>query len=317
MFLGIPRGAFYYDYYGFIQRLFQNSEVNIITGIENSDETLSRGAKTTVDEVCLPIKLTAGQVNILADGCDKVLVPRLAKDHRGRWLCPKQLGLPELMMGMEDRQKIITTDPIDFSNKKDTGKKLWKVCSELGMDRGRFHENFEDAYGYQQDISTGKRHMYVEAAWEFTPELKEGEIILPNIGKVLLLGHCYNVYDKYSNGGIFNRLDELGLDTVTERAVLQKDKERAVKDLKLLKSPFWESLVRTLGTAVCLKEQVEGIIYMSSFSCGPDAFIVEMIKHHIGDTPLMVLKLDEHKGNAGFETRLEAFADLLERRRAS
>ena len=42
-----------------------------------------------------------------------------------------------------------------------------------------------------------------------------------------------------------------------------------------------------------------------------------MIKIYIPDIPIMVLKLDEHKGSAGYETRLEAFSDLLERRQAS
>ena len=111
------------------------------------------------------------------------------------------------------------------------------------------------------------------------------------------------------------KLDALGIDTVTERETAHLDREKAVAELDLIKTPFWESMVRILGAAMCLKNQIDGIIYLSSFSCGPDAFIIELLKEHIKEIPVMVLKLDEHKGEAGYETRLEAFADLLEYRR--
>ena len=63
-----------------------------------------------------------------------------------------------------------------------------------------------------------------------------------------------------------------------------------------------------------MSDTVDGIIYLSSFSCGVDAFVSDMLRLHLGDIPFMVLKLDEHKGNAGLETRIEAFVDMLERR---
>ena len=60
----------------------------------------------------------------------------------------------------------------------------------------------------------------------------------------------------------------------------------------------------------------DGMIYLSSFSCGIDSVVTELIKIELGDFPFMVLKLDEHTGEAGYNTRLEAFADMLKRRRA-
>ncbi len=316
MILGIPRGEFYYDYYGFISRLFDDSDIHIMTDVENDDEVLSKGSSIVVDEACLPIKLTAGQVEILTKHCDKVLVPRLGRDLKGRWLCPKLLGLPELLSKISDHEKIIVTGFVDFKNKNGARRLFWDICRKLGMDRKIFVRNFENAYTHQLKISDGNKKMHVEAGWEFTPELSEGEIILPNFGKVLLAGHGYNVYDKFSNKDIISKLDELGLETVTERELYYNEKEDAVQKLGLMKTPFWEAVVRILGTAVCLKDEVEGIIYLSSFSCGLDAFIIEMIKKYVGSLPVMVIKLDEHKGTAGFETRLEAFADMLQRRRA-
>jgi len=317
MFIGIPRGTYYYEYCGFLKRLLEGGGVEIVEGIYDKEDILKKGVSVCVDEACLPVKLFAGQVTSLIDSCDMIFIPRIEKDFSGRWSCPKLIGLPELLMQVADKDKLLITGPIDFSNKSDAKSTLWKACKRIGMNRVAFGKKFDEAYSFQKDVALGKRSMYVEAAWEFTPEVGEDEIILPNLGKVLLTGHSYNVFDKFSNGHVIEKLDELGLEAVTERDVLQSCKEEEIRKIGLMKVPFWSTLVNTVGTVLYIKDKVEGIVYVSYFSCGQDPFIIELIKKHAGDLPVMVLKLDEHKGTAGFDTRLEAFADLLERRRAS
>lgn len=314
--LGVPRGLFYYDYIEFIKLLFDSTEIKLVWGEENNDDTLLAGSRFVVDEACFPIKLFAGQVASLLEKCDAVLIPRLMKDFSGRWLCPKLLGLPEILWELPDHNKLFITEPLYFDDSKKLKKSLWELCGKTGMNRKKFNMNFSKAYMYQKNLMSGAVHQHIEAAWEFTPlPPAEGEIILPNTFSILLAGHCYNVYDNYANGEIMKKLDALGIETVTERCAGHREREKAVADLNLIKTPFWESMVRILGSAMHLKNQIDGIIYLSSFSCGPDAFIIELLKEHIKEIPVMILKLDEHKGEAGYETRLEAFADLLKYRR--
>lgn len=316
MVLGIPRGFFYYDYFGFVQKLFAASDTELIWGDENDDNALIAGNSLIVDEACFPVKLMAGQIKSLMDKCDKVLMPVMAQDIAGKWLCPKLLGLPALMSPLAENGKLIISEPLHLNDKPGSRRILKKLCTEAGMSRELFNKNFNRAYDYQRKIVSGEENTHIEAGWEFTPEIPaDGEIILPNTSKILLAGHCYNVYDKFANSDIISRLDELCIEAVTEKAVSYPQKEQAVKSLNLIKNPFWESLIRTLGTAVYLRKQVDGVIYLSSFSCGPDAFIIELIRKYVPELPMMVIKLDEHKGEAGLETRLEAFADLLNRRR--
>ena len=317
MLVGIPRSAFYYEYYGFIKRLFDDSGIEIIEGQDNDEMTLSKGSSLSVDEACLPVKLIAGQAAVLSDICDMVFIPRIEKDFSGRWLCPKLIGIPELLAQVSYDGKLLFTDAIDFSSRTSSESAFWETCSKMGMDYTVFNRNFDVAYRFQKKVHAGKRGIHVEAAWEFTPEARAGEIILPNVGKVLLAGHSYNVFDRFSNGHVIEKLDELGLEAVTEKDVLQNDREAAVSSLKLIKAPFWTTMVNVMGTVLCMKDQVDGIVYLSSFSCGQDPFIIELIKKYADELPIIVLKLDEHKGTAGFDTRLEAFADLLERRRIS
>lgn len=314
--LGIPRGFFYYDYIDFIKRIFAGTDVELVVGRRNDEDTLSAGLRMTVDEACFSIKLFVGQVSELTYCCDKVLIPRVMKDCNGLWLCPKLLGLPELVSRIERRERIMATEPIYFDDRKKAEKALWKMCRACGVGRHIFERNFENAYNRQVRVASGMENAYMEADWEFMPEspLKD-EIILPNLNRVLVLGHCYNIYDSFANCGLMEKLDRLAIDILTEADVSQARREEAVRKLKLVKKPFWEALIRNVGTALELKDTVDGIIYLSSFSCGPDAFITEMVKKYTTGVPFMVLKLDEHRAEAGLETRLEAFSELLKKRR--
>jgi predicted nucleotide-binding protein (sugar kinase/HSP70/actin superfamily) len=133
--------------------------------------------------------------------------------------------------------------------------------------------------------------------------------------KVGLIGHAYNVLDSFVNMDIKNKLNALGLGVMTSEHIPREYIDDEVK--KLFKKPFWTYAQEYYGAAVGIfrKGLCDGIIYLSSFSCGVDSVVTELIKNEIGDFPFMVLKLDEHTGEAGFNTRIEAFSDLLKRRR--
>jgi predicted nucleotide-binding protein (sugar kinase/HSP70/actin superfamily) len=56
-------------------------------------------------------------------------------------------------------------------------------------------------------------------------------------------------------------------------------------------------------------------VVISNFSCGPDAFAFPQIEGLLDDRPHLVLEFDEHRGEAGLITRLEAFLDQLDQAR--
>ena len=53
-------------------------------------------------------------------------------------------------------------------------------------------------------------------------------------------------------------------------------------------------------------------VIISNFGCGPDAFTFKQIEEALRGTPYLILEFDEHRGEAGLVTRLEAFIDRLE-----
>jgi predicted nucleotide-binding protein (sugar kinase/HSP70/actin superfamily) len=74
----------------------------------------------------------------------------------------------------------------------------------------------------------------------------------------------------------------------------------------------------TVGNAALFaQEGVDGLIHLAPFSCTPEvmAHNALLTLQRECQVPILSLSFDEHTGRAGFLTRLEAFVDILERRR--
>ena len=64
--------------------------------------------------------------------------------------------------------------------------------------------------------------------------------------------------------------------------------------------------------------KVDGIIHLTSFECGEDSMVGELIHHqsrNYPNTSYTEFVFDEHTGEAGINTRIEAFLDMIIRRK--
>ena len=90
--------------------------------------------------------------------------------------------------------------------------------------------------------------------------------------------------------------------------------------LKVLNTKlYWANENEMTGAAgyFMKTDKVDGIITITAFGCGPDSLMIERITRYAKrlKKPLLNLTIDEHTGEAGFVTRLEAFTDMLFRKK--
>ena len=100
--------------------------------------------------------------------------------------------------------------------------------------------------------------------------------------------------------------------TVKQMTMVQRGLKQAQEDsLNICKSVPWIMSRELLGSIAKYHNDVDGIILLTAFPCGPDSMINEMIIRRIKDRPILNLLLDSQDGNAGIETRLESFIDII------
>ncbi|MEG1647939.1 MAG: acyl-CoA dehydratase activase-related protein, partial [Bacilli bacterium] len=138
---------------------------------------------------------------------------------------------------------------------------------------------------------------------------KQQELLKKDKIKILLVAHSYNIYDKYIGEPIINYLKELDVIPIIAEIVNRDDAVKKAKEI----SPTlkWNYNKELLGAIEIYKKNVDGIILITSFPCGPDSLVNELIIRKIKDKPTISLILDEQEGTAGRETRLESFIDII------
>jgi len=303
--VGIPRALLFYEYEAFLSTFFRALGVPVIVSPPTSTAILDAGTKLCVDECCLPVKVFFGHVASLAGKCESILVPRVVSVARREYTCPKLLGLPDMVREQvrASGQKIIDVTVNMYRNRSDltraavevaqhVGKRptpaLWALCRALKAGAGR-----------RLWVDTGPQPARVGLS-------------------VALLGHSYLVQDGCLNLRLRSHLKKAGVaQVITEDGMDPRAMERQAATLP--KPLFWTYEKATVGGALLLLKhrRVDGIIQLASFGCGPDSMVSSIIEWHcrrVG-TPYMLLIVDEHTGEAGLRTRVEAFVDMLEWRK--
>ncbi|WP_050606623.1 2-hydroxyglutaryl-CoA dehydratase [Clostridium niameyense] len=148
--------------------------------------------------------------------------------------------------------------------------------------------------------------------------------------KIAIIGEIYTIMEPFSNLYIEDKLMNLGVSTKKGLYPSWWVKNAALSPLKLnslnIRKASRKYLPLYIGghgrecigeAMLAKKEGFDGIIQIFPLGCMPEIVsksILPTISNN-EDIPIMSLVVDEMTGEAGYITRIEAFIDLLERRR--
>lgn len=150
--------------------------------------------------------------------------------------------------------------------------------------------------------------------------------------KVGIIGEIYTVIEPFVNLFIEDKLGSLGVEVDRSMTVSDWIKTNIFsklvgfnneKKLEEASEPYLKTMIggharQCIGNAVLYSRQgYDGIIQLLPFSCMPEivasSILPAVSKNE--NIPCMTLVLDELTGESGYMTRLEAFVDMLERKK--
>lgn len=150
--------------------------------------------------------------------------------------------------------------------------------------------------------------------------------------RVGLLGEYFMVIDPFANMDVEEELNKMQVEV--ERSAYISDWAKVWlfleaiglshgKKVKRAASPYLSrdvsgDAIQSIGeTVLHAREGFDGIVHLQPFTCMPEIIAQNMFpkvsREH--DIPVLCVVLDEQMGKAGLQTRLEAFVDLMRRRR--
>ena len=274
--VGIPKGLLYYKYSPFIKTFLSDLGVEIITSTDTNKNILNEGIKYCVDEACLPIKIFHGHILNIKDKCDLLIIPRFMRVRPREFICPKFCGLPEMILCSIPNMPKVMTEPIYASSEKELYTWCKKLAKMITKDKHKIKIAFANALDVQRKTKFGIK----DEGYKIT---------------IALVGHPYNLYDTFINMDIVKKLNKLGVGIITEEYVSEEQIKLEVNTL--IKRPFWTFASKSYGftASIAKNKEIDGAIYISSFACGIDSVVIELIKDKTCGFPLLVLKVDEHK----------------------
>ena len=320
--IGIPRAISYYNNYPFYYGFFKSLGIEIVLSDKTTTKTINEGTKYVVSDTCLPIKVFTGHVvNLIDKGCEAIFIPSIQSTDYKINNCSKIRGLPEIIRNVINKPFTMiepTLDKTENINFNDfctqtanalgiTDKKEIKKAINKGWEvYDSFMEMTQSGINYTEALENAIKGQFIKKTIDIVKPLS-----------VAIMAHGYNLFDDRISLNLIKKLEKMNVKVYTSLNVSREDSLNSIE--KLGEIQYWANELELTGTAAyyLLNNKVDGIIALSAFGCGPDSLMVDEITYHCKEKamPLIHLTIDEHTGEAGFITRLEAFIDMLLRKK--
>ena len=318
--LGIPRGLSFYSMYPFLYGFFDAIGIEVVLSDKTTKKTLSKGSSLVVTETCLPVKIFVGQVlNLIEKGVENIFIQSIAPKI---YNCSKIRGLPDLIRNVVKKPFNMIEPTLDKSQK---GQGLYQFLLECVQPFG-----IVDMERIKKASKTGWRvynnfQVMLKSGMPYEKALKNaisGKLLIEKDEteypvSIALVSHAYNIYDERASMKVIDKLNKMGVKVYTAYQLTEEQLEEGVTSLG--QEVYWANEAEMTGCAgYYLKDnKIDGLITITAFGCGPDSLMLERVtrKSKQFNKPLLNLTIDEHTGEAGFITRLEAFVDMLYRKK--
>lgn len=295
--IGIPKALLFYKYGDLWTSFFEELGCDIVISPNTNREILDWGNKFSVDEACLSMKIYMGHVYYLLDKCDYILVPRIICLKKNEKLCTNFSALYDLVRNTFDKNIIHYN--IDIGKHEDE----FYAFTTMGLELGFTYKKIVKAY----KIAKEKQNLKLERKISKQKALIASSKKL----KILLAGHPYNLYDDFIGKTIIRLLEENNIDIIYSDLYDGKYLKSEVE--KISKKNYWTYNREIIGSISHYQDNVDGIILLTTFPCGPDSLSNEMILRNV-KIPITNIIIDDASGEAGLITRIESFIDILEER---
>ena len=288
--IGIPRSLYYYYFKDLWLNFFSYLGIKVVISPKTTKEIFQLGLFYSSDEMCISMKEFIGHVVYLKDKCDYILIPRIDNYGRDEQTCTNFLASYDIIKNLVcDNILNYNINELDNENEKSG---LIEIAKFLGFNYSQANK----AYTYAKEIEERIKN---EKIIGNIKKLNSDEI------KILLISHSYNTYSNFIGKPIIDMLEKLGVEVIYgDLFYTKKEYKRIAHNL------YWTYSKKTISSIEMCKEKIDGIIFLSSFPCGIDSLVNELVLRRI-DKPYINVVIDDVESMGGIETRIESFIDII------
>ena len=300
--IGVPRAFSIYTLWPFYSWFFHTLGIRTVL----SEDVCHEGIARTEGSYCFPAEIAHGAVqDIINRNIDYIFVPHFRdmesyEDDVHANFCPITQSLPYYIKKAfpEIKDERILSPVVSFKYGK---AKALEGFLELGESLGISDREIRKAF----DVGLSKQNEF----WNTYTAMGKEALELARKSErpvIAILGRPYNAFTRDANMGIPLKFTSRGYSVVPFDML-------PIEDVSIFKNMYWYYGQQDMKASMILKgEENIYVTYITNFSCAPDSFMLHYVKWIMGTKPFLVLELDSHSADAGIDTRVEAFVDIIE-----
>jgi len=306
--IGLPRCLNIYEDLPFWRTLFEECGINVVVSDPSKFNHYEHCARMVMsDNICFPAKLVHSHIdNLIEKGVDRIFMPfvvyeRSEDEQQNSFNCPIVTGYSEVIKSVQSGKVPIDSPSISFKDRKMLYRECLSYVKTLGIDEPTLARAFIKAEEAQDEYIAS----LVKANDKVIAEARrDGRLV------ILMAGRPYHT-DPLIQHKIADIIAGMGIDVITDDIVRRK--EIHIDGAHYLAQ--WTYPNHLLKAAEWCADKGDGVefVQLTSFGCGPDAFLVDearslLMRHGKAYT---MLKLDDINNVGSMKLRVCSLIESL------
>ena len=292
--IGIPKALTTYSLYPLYATFFSTLGFEVVLS-----DVDPQGSLKAYSGFCYPAQVAHGAVLDLARrGVGLVFLPHVTRMSQpaaahDSYLCPVTQAGPYFLAKAFSQVRFLSP-LLDLTQPDEAGATLVEMAvRELGARLDLAQEAWTAALRAQTAIECALRGLGQRALGQLLSQEKPG---------ILLAGHSYNAYAREVSLSVGKKLSSMGVTAIPADCLMP-----------LNAGPMaWHFSNQLLNAVALVRRHPQlFLLCVSNFSCTVDAFTLALAGSELGAKPYLVIEMDAHTADAGVQTRLEAFLDII------
>lgn len=307
MTIGIPRSLNMYEDFPFWHTLFTQCGIRVLLSGKSDFKDYEQNARMVMsDNICFPAKLVHAHIqHLIEEKVDRIFMPFVIFEKKGHeqnsYNCPVVTGYAEVIKSVQSQGIPIDSPSISFKDRDLLYKQCVQYLKGLGVEESCIRKAFEQAEKEEEDF----RQSVADYNMQLWQKAREQHHMV-----VLLAGRPYHT-DMLIQHKISDVLADMGIDVITDDIV--RNLPETTPHVHFLAQ--WSYPNRILKAAQWCAEQDSEVqfIEMTSFGCGPDAFLTDEVRDILfrkGKT-FTLLKLDDISNVGSMKLRIRSLTESM------
>lgn len=308
MVIGIPRVLNMFEEYPFWHTLFTACGIEVRLSQASDFAGYEKNARMVMsDNICFPAKLVHSHVeNLQAQKVDRIFMPFVVfeehrKNEQNSYNCPIVTGYSAVVKSVQPSGIPIDSPVISFKERDLLLKQCIGYLSALGIDQQLIIDAFHKA-------EIEKNHFHKELADYNRRILQHAKA--KNEVSILLAGRPYHT-DPLIQHKVSDMLAEMGVHVLTDD--IAREEDVTINDVHFLSQWAYPNRIMKAAKWCANQGHLVQFIQMTSFGCGPDAFIIDEVRDLLmrHGKAMTLLKLDDINNVGSMRLRVLSLIESL------